>query len=136
MSGGELIVPGAVAEELNIGRSQGVDLPELGSISWIAINSPQSAVVLPLVTDLGKGETEVLALALESPDPLVLLDDRVARRVALSVGVPFRGTLGILLDAKRAGLIPEVAPLLDRMESLGFRIARSTRQSVLKSAGE
>jgi len=42
ISGGKLIVPGAVAEELDIGRSRGVDLPEPGSIDWITIRSPQS----------------------------------------------------------------------------------------------
>ena len=46
------------------------------------------------------------------------------------------GTLGILLDAKRAGLIDAVAPLLDALQQLRFRLSSSTRADVLKLAGE
>jgi len=47
-------------------------------------------------------QTEALALALESSDAVVILDDALARQVAATVGVRFTGTLGLLLDAKRA----------------------------------
>jgi predicted nucleic acid-binding protein len=41
-----------------------------------------------------------------------------------------------LLDAKRAGLIPKVTPLLDQLDALRFRLAPHTRAAVLKLAGE
>ena len=50
-----------------------------------------STPVLPLVTDLGPGETEVLALALESTDAMVILDDALARQVAAMLDIRFRG---------------------------------------------
>jgi hypothetical protein len=46
------------------------------------------------------------------------------------------GTLGVLLDAQRKGLVPTVAPLLDKLDSLRFRLAPHTRAAVLKLAGE
>jgi predicted nucleic acid-binding protein len=46
------------------------------------------------------------------------------------------GTLGVLIDAKRAGIIPTVRPLLDQLQSLGFRLAPPARAAVLKLAGE
>ena len=95
-----------------------------------------SVIALPLVTDLGPGETQVLALALESPDAIVILDDGLARQVAETIGIKLTGTLGILLDAKRAGLITEVAPLLDQLQALRFRLSAQTRAAVLKLAGE
>jgi predicted nucleic acid-binding protein len=88
------------------------------------------------VNDLGPGETEVLALALESSSPVVVLDDGLARRAAKVLNVPLTGTLGLLLDAKTRGLVPAVLPLLDRLQELRFRVSTQTRESVLRSAGE
>ena len=45
------------------------------------------------------------------------------------------GTLGVLLRAKQAGLVPAVAPLLDRLAALRFRLGRPTREEVLRLAG-
>lgn len=133
---GRVVLPSAVARELSAGRAQGVDLPALEELEWITIRTPLSAPVIPLVVDLGAGETEVLALALESGNAEVLLDDALARRVAAMLGLSFRGTLGLLLDAKRARLVTAVRPLLDRLKSLGFRLSHDTECSVLELAGE
>jgi predicted nucleic acid-binding protein len=46
------------------------------------------------------------------------------------------GTLRVLLDAKRIRLISDVEPMLDRLESLRFRLSGKTRSAVLKMAGE
>ncbi|MBI2987650.1 MAG: DUF3368 domain-containing protein [Deltaproteobacteria bacterium] len=129
-------VPPAVQEELNTGRSLGLSLPDLQRLDWIIVCAPASAVTLPLVTDLGSGEREVLALALETPDSVCVLDDALAREVARTLQLRFTGTLGVLIDAKRAGIIPAVRPLLDQLQSLGFRLAAHTRAAVLKLAGE
>ncbi len=66
----------------------------------------------------------------------VLLDDRLARRMAALLNIPVRGTLGILLDAKRAGLTKAVKPLIDQLQKLGFRCSPATRNAVLSLAGE
>jgi uncharacterized protein len=133
---GRVIVPSAVTRELSAGRAQGVDLPVLEKLDWIVIRTPLSAPVIPLVVDLGAGETEALALALESGHSEVLLDDALARRVAAMLGVPFRGTLGLLLDAKRAGQLAAVRPQVDRLKLLGFRLSHDAECNVLEIAGE
>jgi uncharacterized protein len=70
-----------------------------------------SAYVPPVVLD--PGETEVLALAQSLADPLVLLDDEVARAEARRLGLPVVGTLGILGRACRQDLLSlEQAELL------------------------
>ena len=131
-----VVVPPAVVEELSAGAAQGVLLPDVRALDWIAICAPAGAPVLSLVTDLGPGEAQVIALALENRDAVVVLDDAVARRVAEALGVRLTGTLGLLLDAKRARLIPAVTPLLDQLESLRFRLAAQTRAAVRALAGE
>ena len=93
-----VIVPTAVVRELNDGRQVGVSLPDLAEISWISVVQSASAVVLPLVTDLGPGEAEVLALGLERRSAVLVLDDAVARRTARTLQLRHTGTLGLLLD--------------------------------------
>ncbi len=131
-----ITVPPAVLHELTAGRELGLDLPDPEKFEWIAVRRPTSAAALPLVTDLGAGEREVLALALESPDAICLIDDLLARRVAGALGLRVTGTLGILLDAKRARITTSVRPLLDQLQSLQFRLAAHTRAAVLKLADE
>jgi len=75
-------------------------------------------------------------LALESPGAVVVLDDGFARFVLETIGIKLTGCLGILRDAKRAGLILAVGPLLDRLEELGFRLAPQTKIAVLRQVGE
>jgi predicted nucleic acid-binding protein len=111
-------------------------LPDPTALQWVTIRQPVSTPVLPLVTDLGPGETAVLALALESTNAVVILDDALARQVAAALAIPFRGTLGVLLDAKRAGLVPTILPLLDQLHALRFRLSMRTREAILALAGE
>ena len=134
--GNPVIVPTAVVQELTEGRKVGVSLPELTEVSWISVIRSASAGVLPLVTDLGPGEAEVLALGLERRDAVLVLDDAVARRTAHMLQLRHTGTLGLLLDAKRAGYIPSVTALVDRLQELGFRVAPNTRSLILGLAGE
>ncbi len=64
----------------------------------------------------------MLKLALECGDAIVILDDALASQAAHSLGLRVTGTLGLLLDAKRAGLITRIEPVLDTLESLRFRL--------------
>ena len=133
---GGIVVPPAVLQELAVGWVHGVSLPDPMDLAWVTVRSPPSIAALPLVTDLGPGETEVLALALEATDAVVILDDALARRVAATLGIRLRGTLGVLLDAKRTGLLPAITPLLDQLHALGFHLSRRTRTDILDLAGE
>ncbi len=73
-----VIVPPAVVDELATGRALGVNLPDLSELGWVSVRPPDSAAALPLVTDLGPGETQVLMLALELPEAVAVLDDALA----------------------------------------------------------
>ena len=79
--------------------------------------------------ELGAGEVETLALGLEFPGSLLLLDDRLARRRARSLGLRFTGTLGVVVKAKQVGLLAGVGPVLDRLLVLGFRASPATRSA-------
>lgn len=133
---GRAIVPPAVVDELAAGKAAGFDVPSVGGHGWITVRSPVAASAQRLVADLGRGETEVLMLALELPGSVAVLDDAMARRVAFTLGINVTGTLGLLLDGKTAGWVPSVRPLLDRLQELGFWVSERARTLFLRSAAE
>ncbi len=85
---------------------------------------------------LHRGEVEVVWGALEYRIPAVLLDDRYARRLASAYGLEYTGPVGLLLLAKRRGMIDAVRPLLTHLTREGFRMSVSLYQAVLQSAQE
>jgi len=131
-----IIVPEAVAVELAQGRARGLAIPNPGTVPWIAIVQVERKQILPLATDLGPGEREVLALGVERPGARLILDDALARRYARLLGLTFTGTLGTLLKAKQLGLLPSLAPVLARLDVLGFRLDSTTRDMALRLSGE
>ena len=133
---GSVQVPSAVAAELAEGRRRGVRLPELAELPWVTVRPVRDRKLLPLVTSLGNGEKEVLALGLETSGHLLVLDDRNARRYAAAAGLKITGTLGILVLAKERGFLDSVQPVLDRLEALQFRLSTATHQMVLDLANE
>ena len=132
----QVLVPEGVVREMTAGHARGVSLPDLGSLDWIRIRPVGSRAVLPLAAGLGIGEREVLALAIELGDSVVVLDDSLARRFASRLNLAKTGTLGLLLKAKQESRIERLGPYPDLLEGLGFRLDERTRESVLRLAGE
>ena len=87
--------------------------------------------------DLDAGESSTLALARAYRGRcLVVMDERLGRSHAQTMGVPVTGVAGILLQGKKEGLIDTVRPVLDRLERNGFRLSRDVVEAVLRDAGE
>ena len=134
---GQILIPQAVVNEINTGRRKNKNLPILTELSWVVICPPvNSSLLLKYPTSLGNGEKHVLALGLDTPDALLVMDDRVARRYAFGAGLDVTGTLGILLLAKKQGLLTSVKPSLDYLLNSGFRISTSIYRKALELAGE
>jgi hypothetical protein len=85
---------------------------------------------------LGAGESEALALALELRADRVLLDELAGRKLAQRLGLPVIGSVGVLLAAKRRGLIPSVREPLDVLRKGGFRMDDELYEHALGKAGE
>lgn len=86
--------------------------------------------------NLDPGESAVLALALEDGETQAIVDDLAARRCAQTLGVPLQGTVGLILVAKRLGMIPEVRPVLERLRRSGMRLSETLMALALEKAGE
>ncbi len=64
------------------------------------------------------------------------MDDRRARLVALELGRPVIGTLGLLLRAREDGLFSALRPLLDRLQASGYFLPRDLVRDILLSLNE
>lgn len=133
---GSIVVPEGVMAELDAGRALGVALPDPRVLPWASVRAVRNAGLLPLAVDLGQGEREVLAITQESPGALAILDDGLARQHGRLLGIRLTGTLGVLLKAKQTGHVDQVAPLVDQLEQLRFRLDAGTRAAVLELARE
>lgn len=129
-------MPQAVVNELAQGRTQGIALPDPTTLSWITLCSVPASNLLSPIPNLGLGEREVLSLAVSTPKSLVILDDALARGYARQLNIMFAGTLGVLLKAKQLGYIAAIAPVLDQLDSLRFRLSSQTRLTILRLANE
>ena len=130
----QTLIPPAVVSES--GKAVGVDLPDVRALPWLKIQAPEGLDKVPTVADLGAGEKEVLALGIQVPGAVVILDERLARMHAEALKLTFTGTLGILLRAKVEGRISQIAPLLTHLDHLGFRLSARTHKAVVRQAGE
>ncbi|MBH8574828.1 DUF3368 domain-containing protein [Nostocaceae cyanobacterium CENA369] len=120
------IVPGAV---------------EVQQLSWIqtvrVVNSRQVAEIQQQHNNIDLGEAEAITLSIELKADLLLMDERRGRTVALDYGLNVTGLLGVLLQAKKQGVIPAIKPLIAQLiATADFRVSQQLYAIVLQSADE
>ena len=104
---------------------------------WIHIQNPISIInQFVLEATLDKGEASTIALALETKDCVLIIDEQKGRKMAKQLGIAITGTLGILAQAKQNGFIVKLKPLLDTIQRTDFRLSEYLIQEVLKQVGE
>lgn len=81
---------------------------------------------------LGAGESEVLSIALDQVGWTAVVDDATARSCGRSLGIPVIGTLGVVLLAKRRGLVDSAAEVLRALRHAGLYIDDEFIRSMLK----
>lgn len=129
-------IPQAVCDELQEGGSRGHDVPDVGRYGWLHVVDPRATPSEWLSLDLGPGELAAMALAIENPARVILLDDLLARRTAQAAGLNVWGTLKVLLEAKAQGVTKEIAPLVARLDDAGLWLTDEVRRRILALAGE
>lgn len=85
---------------------------------------------------LGDGEREAIALGVELGVQQMLLDDLPARKLARDLGLRVVGVLGVLLAAKRQGLVALVRPELEKLLKTSFFLSPQLVEELLREAGE
>ena len=132
----KLIIPEGVSSEISQGPEN-----DPGKV-WLKENGfryvPQKYAIEPPISnwDLGVGESEVLAFALKNPGWIAVIDDRAARKCAYTLKIPFIGTLGVIWQAKKKGVLTKVRPVFQDLVQGGFRVEKGMLNALLEEAGE
>ena len=129
-----IIIPPAVASEV-AGEPAFADLE---MVSWLQVSEPVDAdavAALRRSAGLGPGETEAILLA-ERLGAGLIIDEQRGRRVARERGLLIAGVVGVLMEAKREGLITEIGPSLRALQGQGFRLSDALIRAALEQVGE
>lgn len=130
-----IVVPDAVWKEVALDERHDAAALGLGAQTWPI---RESVTPSPRVEawNLGAGETAVLSFALVAPPVRAIIDDAAARRCARTLGVLALGTGGVLLLAKRRGLLPSVAAGLEKLREAGLWLSDDLVSLLKGEAGE
>ncbi len=131
----EIIIPEAVYLELEKGRSK--YYINISDESWIKIVKVKNkSLIKQLEKDLDKGESESITLSIEISTDLLLIDEKLGRKIAEEKGIKISGTIGVLLKAKKRGIVKEVKPFIYELIEKGNYYKDSFIKLVLEYAGE
>ena len=126
----EVIIPEAVQVELLRNHAR---LPD-----WLRVAHVHNpARVDEYSKTVDAGEAEAIELAQELHADRLLIDERKGRKLAVQEGVAVIGLLGVVLLAKRKGLIPSARTLLQRLDKeAGMYLSSDISNQALKTVGE
>ena len=135
---GELVIPEAVWQEVVIKGAGQPGSDEVKAAAWIKKHvTTNSQLVHALEQELDAGEAEAIALSSEIKAELLLMDERLGRETAHHLGLRCLGLIGVLIEARRKGLISAVKPHLDALRDMaGFRIKDELYLRVLQDERE
>jgi len=123
---GHIIITSEIHKEF------GRDLPK-----WVIVKNASNQNYQNIIrTSVDAGEASAIALALEESNPLLILDDLKARKLAASLDLHYTGTLGVLVEAKLSGHLTSIKPVIDKIKLTNFHLPNGLEQKILHAAGE
>lgn len=96
--------------------------------SWLTVQAVP--VIDTTLNTLDPGEQAAITLAQSLPADLLIIDERMGRRIAEDRGIAIIGTLGILDDAATQGLI-NLAEAITQLQQTNFRVSCRIIQALL-----
>jgi len=110
----------------------GEKLPE-----WITVEEVTDKKKIRLLElELDLGEASAIALAIEEENSLLIIDERKGREIAKRMGLKITGILGVILKAKKEGVLDFIKPIIENLEAAGFWISPKLKTMVLEKADE
>ena len=131
-----VLVPTPVAVEIRRRGSEDVTARALDYTPWLEIVEPPAVPSIIQAWDLGLGESAVLAWAHARPGCEAIIDDLAARRCAATLRIPVRGTLGLVLLAKKRGHIALARPVVETLRQSGMYLSDRIVNRALALVGE
>ena len=131
----QIFIPNAVFEEITTLEKPYSDI--LYKFSKNRIKIVKNKIALSILShELGLGESEAIILALENNIEYILIDENKGRRIAMSKSLHPIGTIGVLIQAKKQGLIKSIKPFLDKLILNNIFISNELYQYSLKLTKE
>lgn len=132
----KIIVPEAVASEIEIRGEDDPTAQTLANTSWLVVTQTPSVPPQIQAWGLGPGESAVLAWAHSHAGSEAIIDDLAGRRCAAAFNVPVRGTLGLVLKAKQRGHISSARTVLHQLRQAGMYLSDRVLNEALAKVGE
>jgi predicted nucleic acid-binding protein len=132
----EIVVPEAVWREVTSGGAADAAATQLPLSLWLRRESAIVVASEVLLWNLGDGESEVLSFVLKRPEYLAAIDDRAARNCARTLGIHTLGTGGLLVLAKKHGLVSSVTDKLIKVQDAGLWLSETVVNLLKTQAGE
>ena len=131
-----VLVPATVVQEIQQYGPLDTTAQTLQTTAWLTVvETPPPSPDLQ-ACNLDAGEASVLAWACAHPPTEAILDDLAGRRCAEKLGIPIRGTLGLVLAAKQQGHIPAAQPVIAKLRETGMYLSDRVVTKALALVGE
>jgi len=122
----EVIITSEVQDEF------GGNLPD-----WIiVINVKDKEKQAEIEKRLDRGEASSIALALETNNSILIIDELKGRKIAKLFDLEIIGTIGMLLIAHKKGLIDDVLNIILKLVNNGFRLSDKMLDKLIELYGE
>ena len=122
----KIVTTTEIAEEF------GESLPDWVEIISVSDKSKQELIEI----QVDKGEASAIALALESENPFLIIDDFKARKLAHNLKLNYTGTIGVIIAAKQKCIINSIKPILKKIKATNFRISAELELQALIQSKE
>jgi len=100
---------------------------------WIEVRKVSDNKYLKLMKNfVDLGEASTIALAVETDDIVIILDDLKARKLGQKLNLKITGTIGVLIKARKRNIITSTQEVLNRLRNEGFRISNEIEKEFLK----
>ncbi|RMF57530.1 MAG: DUF3368 domain-containing protein [Calditrichaeota bacterium] len=132
----EVWVPYEVVQEMEMGGQSGFGLSQFHAATWLKKTSSSTPISPFLANVLDRGEASVIQLALDKHIPTVCIDETVGRRIARLSNLQVTGSIGILVRAKKEGILPSLKEALKKLEDHGIWVSATVITAALREAGE
>jgi uncharacterized protein len=114
----------------------GIPVPDLSGLEWTRPMRFKPLPGLPMIMELDQGERDTILAALQERADLVLIDERLGRNIAEYYGLRITGTLGVLLRAKKEGMIDSFRQSVLDMQRQGIRYSQALVEKLCHRIGE
>jgi len=100
---------------------------------WIEVRKVSDNKYLKLMKNfVDLGEASTIALAVETDDIVIILDDLKARKLGQKLNLKITGTIGVLVKARKRNIITSTQEVLNKLRNEGFRISDEIEKEFLK----